>query len=120
MLTENIKILLVEDNPGDAWLVQKMLADINANQFDVMHCTCLDQAVQNLKQHNIDVVLLDLTLPDAQKLDSLTLLNNMFPNIPIVVFSGLNDESLALEAVQNGTQDYLARGKGTEIYLHGR
>ena len=107
-----IKILLVEDNPGDARLVRELLVDASAWKFELTHVEQLSDAIPRLSEGNFDVVLLDLSLPDAHGLSTVTQLKAMAPTIPIVVLSGLDDEALALQAVQGGAQDYLVKGSG--------
>ncbi len=104
-------ILLVEDNPGDARLVREMLADVTNAQFDVEHVERLAEARERLMQNGSGCVLLDLSLPDANRLEALMQLRAAAPNVPIVILSGLQDELLAVKAVQEGAQDYLIKGR---------
>ncbi len=107
-----IKILLVEDNDVDAHLTQDVLAEWSIEQFDITHVTRLSEAFTHLTQERFDAVLLDLSLPDAYGLSTLRQMQATNPTIPIIVLSGVSDQALALQAVQNGAQDYLVKGQG--------
>jgi diguanylate cyclase (GGDEF)-like protein len=107
-----IKILLVEDNDVDAHLTQDILAEWSIEQFDITHVTCLREAFTHLASERFDAVLLDLSLPDGYGLPALRQMQAANPTIPIIVLSGVNDQTLALQAVQNGAQDYLVKGQG--------
>lgn len=105
-----IKILLVEDNPADANLTREMLAE-QSDRFDLVHVDRLSEALRRLRRETFHLVLLDLSLSDAHGLDTLRQFQAKSPGLPILVLSGLNDEGLALQAVQNGAQDYLVKGQ---------
>jgi PAS domain S-box-containing protein len=111
MHPETIKVLLVEDNPGDARLLQLTLSEVSSAHFDLTCVDLLSKAMENLSEQPFDAVLLDLSLPDSQGFDTFTKLHEQFPEVPIVVLSGLSDETLALRAVQEGAQDYLVKGQ---------
>jgi len=107
-----IKILLVEDNDVDAHLTQDILAEWSIEQFEVTHVTCLNEAFRRLGKERFDAVLLDLSLPDGYGLPTLRQVQAVSPTTPIIVLSGVSDQSLALQAVQDGAQDYLVKGQG--------
>lgn len=107
-----IKILLVEDNDVDAHLTQDILAEWSIEQFDITHVTRLSEAFTHLARERFDAVLLDLSLPDGYGLSTLRQMQAANPTIPIIVLSGVSDQALALQAVQNGAQDYLVKGQG--------
>ena len=116
-MTENhpsseCQILLVEDNPGDALLVETLLEEITDTRFHVHHEPRLDHALTYLKENAVDCVLLDLSLPDSEGLPSVQVIHNSAPATPIVVLSGNTDQRLALEAVKYGAQDFLVKGSG--------
>jgi PAS domain S-box-containing protein len=111
MHPERIKVLLVEDNPGDARLLQLTLSEVTSAHFDLTCVGLLSKAMEKLSAGSFDAVLLDLSLPDSQDFDTFTKLHERFPEVPIVVLSGLSDETLALRAVQEGAQDYLVKGQ---------
>lgn len=104
-----IRILLIEDNPGDARLIQEILREGDL-PFELHHVVRLADAVGPLA-HGVDVVLLDLSLPDAHGLDTVKRMLGVAPELPIIVLTGLDDENLAVQAVQAGAQDYLVKGQ---------
>src|SRR5947208_13625198 len=108
--TQPITVLLVEDNPGDARLILELLGEVQAQGFDLERVDRLDEAIARLARSGVDVVLLDLGLPDSQGLDTFVRVRREAPKEPIVVISGLDDERVALEAVRSGAQDYLVKG----------
>jgi signal transduction histidine kinase len=102
-----IRVLLVEDNPADVRLLRQTLADAPAGDFALTHVERLQTALQHLERERFDVVLLDLSLPDSDGLETFRRLHARAPGVPVVVLSGLDDETLALRAVHDGAQDYL-------------
>lgn len=106
-----IKLLLIEDNPPDARVIREMLKTAPPGAFEVKHVIRLDQALQAIQQNQPDVALMDLGLPDSQGLASLTAVLAAHPDLPIVVLTGLNDQTFAVEAVRAGAQDYLVKGR---------
>ena len=106
-----ITVLLVEDNPGDARLILELLGEVQTQAFDLERVERLDDALTRLSRTGVDVVLLDLGLPDSQGLETFMRARRGAPDEPIVVISGLDDERLALEAVRSGAQDYLVKGR---------
>ncbi len=103
-----ITLLLVEDNPGDAALLQRTLPK---GQTTVTHVARLQQAIQLLGEKRFDVILLDLSLPDSAGLETLNHLNPNTTDTPVVVLTGSDDDALALQAVQHGAQDYIVKGQ---------
>lgn len=108
---EPIRILLVEDNPGDAGLVKEMLDDATTVRFELTRGDRLSAALDLLDKGSFDIILLDLSLPDGYGLDTVIQTHVARPEIPIVVMSGLGDEELALRALHEGAQDYLVKGR---------
>ena len=108
-----IRALLIEDNPGDARLIREMLRDAGGASAAVTlaHADRLALGLEQLTQQPTDVVLLDLTLPDSQGFETFTTVHTQAPDVAIVVLSGLDDETLAVRAVQDGAQDYLVKGQ---------
>ncbi|NJK47520.1 PAS domain S-box protein [Candidatus Gracilibacteria bacterium] len=111
MTNGHIKILLVEDNPGDVLLLKEFLRDVNSTQFELTPVECLKEALQFLDEQRFDIVLLDLSLPDSQGLETFVEIDRNAPLIPIVVLTGLDDETVAIRAMQEGAQDYLVKGQ---------
>jgi CheY-like chemotaxis protein len=106
-----LKILLVEDNPADADLIGEILDEANETQWSLVHVERLKEALKCLSENHFDVVLLDLSLPDKQGLGTVAQTYQAAPDLPIVVLTGLNDKVIALEALREGAQDYLVKGK---------
>ncbi|HLE84167.1 MAG TPA: response regulator [Thermoanaerobaculia bacterium] len=109
--TTPIRVLLVEDNPGDARLIHEMLREAGPGRFEIEQADRLDAAFECLKGSRPEVVLLDLGLPDSQGLATFERLRLEAPDVPVVVISGLDDEEVALAAVRSGGQDYLVKGQ---------
>jgi PAS domain S-box-containing protein len=113
---DDVKILLVEDNPGDARLIQVYLAEAGMAELEMVHTDRLAEGLKQARTAGFDVVLLDLSLPDASGLEGLTKMREAAPARPIVVLTGLNDEIVALEALRRGAQDYLIKDQiGSEL-----
>jgi signal transduction histidine kinase len=105
-----IKILLIEDNPGDTRLIREILTEARGETFDMECADRLSTGLERLAAGGIDVVLLDLSLPDGQGFDTFVRAHAQASGVPIVVLTGLDDEALAVQAVQKGAQDYLVKG----------
>lgn len=114
---KQIKTLLVEDNEGDAFLLKEKLSDDPENQFNLTHVARLTIATKLLQKELFDIILLDLSLPDSQGLETFLAIEKIVPNLPIVLLTGLNNESLALQAVRQGAQDYLIKGQTSREVL---
>jgi signal transduction histidine kinase len=108
-MTERYKVLLVEDNAGDARLIQESLADTAGAPFDLEIENRLASALGRLSGGGIDAMLLDLGLPDSKGRQTFDQAKASAPAVPIIILTGLGDESLALEMVQEGAQDYVAK-----------
>jgi signal transduction histidine kinase/DNA-binding response OmpR family regulator len=104
-------ILLIEDNPGDTRLLREMLVDASDVPFDLECVERLSEGMERLAEGGIDVVLLDLSLPDSQGLETFALVHECAPHVPITVLSGLDDATMAVTAVRQGAQDYLVKGQ---------
>jgi diguanylate cyclase (GGDEF)-like protein/PAS domain S-box-containing protein len=104
-------LLLVEDNPGDARLLREMLNEGGAHKTKMTLVESMSDAEQHLGQASFDMVLLDLGLPDAHGLEAVRRTRAVAPRVPLVVLTGLDDESLAAQALQEGAQDYLIKGQ---------
>lgn len=111
-----VRVLLIEDNPADADLIHEILDEATVRTlpapplFELVHAGRLALGEEWLATQDIDVVLLDLSLPDSQGFETFRRLSTRFPQVPIVVLSGLQDEALAAQAVRAGAQDYLVKG----------
>lgn len=112
MMTEKlIKVLLVEDNPADARLLEKLLDRTETIHFELVKLERLSDAVECLQTTQFNVILLDLGLPDSQGLNTVQKIYAVAPDIPIVVLTGLDDEETAVETLREGAQDYLVKGE---------
>ena len=112
-----MKILIIEDNPGDARLVQELLKE-TPDTFTIDVAEELKAGLQFLDSHGVDVVLLDLGLPDSAGLGTLTRLQARFPQLPVVVMTSVDDEALAFRAVRQGAEYYLTKGQADGRLLH--
>lgn len=108
---EIIKVLLIEDNPGDARLVKEMLVDAWANNFSLAHVEMIREGLSLLMDEGYHVILLDLSLPDGHGLDTARQVCAAAPHLPVIILTGLDDETIAIHAVQEGAQDYLVKGQ---------
>jgi two-component system cell cycle response regulator len=106
-----IEILLVEDNAGDVRLIQEMLSETRTVPFSLAIANSLATALERLHAGGIDVLLLDLGLPDSTGVSTFTAVHAQIPMLPIIVLTGFGDQSIALRVVQQGAQDYLVKGQ---------
>ncbi|WP_414575801.1 response regulator [Anabaena sp. CCY 9402-a] len=120
MADKIIQVLLVEDNPGDAFLIQELIKEVNAVRVNLHTVEQLSEAFNLLASTAssglskcFDVMLLDLSLPDSQGIETFIKANSQAKTIPIIVLTGIDDETLALRAMQEGAQDYLVKGQVT-------
>jgi diguanylate cyclase (GGDEF)-like protein/PAS domain S-box-containing protein len=112
MSSKSIKILLlVEDNPGDARLLREMFNEEGAHNMEMTHALCMKEAERHLAEREVDLILLDLGLPDAEGVTAVRRVRVAAPRVPLVVLTGRDDESLAALALQEGAQDYLIKGQ---------
>jgi len=104
-------MLLVEDSPGDARLIMEMIKERGSRHVEVKHVESMKEAEEHLAAFSVDILLLDLGLPDVQGMDAVRRVRAAAPGVPLVVLSALDDESLAIQALQKGAQDYLIKGQ---------
>jgi two-component system cell cycle response regulator len=115
MWDENIEILLVEDNPGDVHLFREAMREGYDSKFELTHCPTLALALERLAEAEPDVIVLDLGLPDALGLEVVRMARAAAPSVPLVVLTSRDDETLGVQALHDGAQDYL-----TKADLNGR
>jgi len=108
--SKKIRILSIEDNPGDARFFEEMLKEAGFD-FELKCVDRLSSGIGKIKSDSFDVILLDLGLPDSQGLATLTKLNEIKPEAPVIVLTGLEDETIGTKAVKAGAQDYLIKGQ---------
>lgn len=116
--TTSLKVLLVEDNPGDVRLVRELLHQVGSVPIEVQHVERLAQAIRHIRDDGFSAIVLDLSLPDSQGLATFTRAYTQAARAPIVVLTGLQDEEVGVRAVREGAQDYLVKGRvdGTLLY----
>lgn len=110
-ISKPIAILLVEDNPGDVRLFRENLTDAGTGQYRLTCAEHLNEALHRLDEECYDVVVLDLTLPDSRGISTLNSVRMHSPQVPVILLTTVNDEALAVTALQNGAQDYLIKGQ---------
>lgn len=111
MDTKPIIVLLIEDEPDDAKLIQRDLSKSPRTPFEMVHADRVKSGLERLQQGGVDVVLLDLNLPDGQGLGVLEKVEAQAPGVPVIVMTSRDDDDLAVEAVHKGAQDYLVKGQ---------
>jgi signal transduction histidine kinase len=110
MTTDAVRVLLVEDNPGDALLTRELLRETQT-EYDVTHLTRLSEVEAAIGDADFDVVLLDLSLPDATGVETVTRAYELAQHLPIIVLTGHDDEEQAVAAMKAGAEDYLVKGR---------
>jgi signal transduction histidine kinase/DNA-binding response OmpR family regulator len=105
-----VKILLIEDNPGDQRLVRIMLGEARHSKFAIKTARSISESQAILQSEDFDAVLLDLGLPDSQGLESLHRLKPFGKSIPIIIMTGNDSQELGWDSVKNGAQDYIVKG----------
>jgi signal transduction histidine kinase/DNA-binding response OmpR family regulator len=115
MMLKSLKVLLVEDNPGDARLVRETFRDKTGVR--ITHTESLAGCIETLENESFDVVLLDLGLPDSNGLETVQTFVKKFPDTPLIVLTGLDDDEAGIAAVQAGAEDYLTKGLWAEQAL---
>ena len=106
------RVLLVEDDPGDALLVETLLGRSRFDRFGVATAECLAQALNLAYDHPPDAVLLDLSLPDSSGMRTVRTFRQAAPDLPVIVLTGVEDRDVGIEALKEGCQDYLVKGHG--------
>ena len=106
-----IKILLVEDNPGDARTIREMLNDTDNTHYDIFQTTRLDEGIKILIKDHFDLILLDLCLPDSEGMDTFNIMKYNAPDLPIIILTGIKEDIFAVGAVGRGAHDYLVKGE---------
>lgn len=109
-----MRILYIEDNPDDALILKEKLKDVDM-PYNLFFAESLEEGIKRLAEKDIDVILLDLFLPDSRGLDTLRKIQvqEPKPSLPVVLMTGLDDEKLAVKALDAGAQDYIAKGQYT-------
>src|SRR5688572_19378111 len=105
-----IRVLLVEDDPRDVHVLRSMLRSAGFPHFEFFHARTINEALDQLGRNPVDVVILDLGLPDASDLEGLERLREFSAETPLIVLTGNHDDTLAMTALHRGAQDYLIKG----------
>ena len=106
-----LRLLLVEDSAGDARLIRELITEGSARGIELAHVATMREAERHLELGAVDVVVLDLGLPDAQGLEAVRRAHGAAPRVPLVVVTGLDNEALAVEALKAGAEDFLVKGQ---------
>jgi len=117
MNKETIFILLIEDNPGDARLIQEYLTEARRVNFNLTIQDTLSEGLEEFLKNKFDIILLDLNLPDSFGLKTVSIIHEKIKTVPIIVLTGRDDEDLALESMKLGVQDYLIKGRIDSVLL---
>ncbi len=104
-----LRLLIIEDSPAYATLIEHMLGDALSDELRVLHAGAITEAQRILREEPVDCVLLDLSLPDAGGLEALEVVQSAAPDVPVVVLTGTDDQALAMRAVHDGAQDFLVK-----------
>jgi len=110
-MEENIKILLIEDNLGDAYLIEEHLEEFANFSYELNNVGTLNEALSVLKEQLFNVILLDLGLPDSDGINTFLSIRNQNSLIPIIILTGLIDETIGTYAINEGAHDYLIKGQ---------
>jgi signal transduction histidine kinase len=112
MNTDSVKtLLIIEDNPGDARLLREMLNEGSAYLAELLLAGTMAEAEKCLRDGAVDIILMDLGLPDSEGLAAIRRVRAAAPGIPLVVLTGMDDEAMAAQSLQEGAQDYLIKGQ---------
>ena len=106
-----IKILLIEDNPGDAYLIEDHLEEFANFSYELKNVGTLGEALSILKEQSFDVILSDLSLPDSDGVNTFFRIHNENPLIPLIILSGSNDEEIGAYSVEKGARDFFVKGQ---------
>jgi two-component system, NarL family, sensor histidine kinase UhpB len=115
--SEPLSILILEDNPSDSFLIEQMLSSSGLSIQKIFMSERLDKGIDLIKQHPVNLVLSDLSLPDSFGLDTFLKIRKNFPCLPIIILTGLSDSEVALDALKKGAQDYLVKGEFNTHFL---
>jgi DNA-binding NtrC family response regulator len=110
-MEKNIKILVIEDNPGDAYLVEEQLEEFANFSYELMIAETLDEALSVLKEQPFDVIVLDLGLPDSYGINTFLSIHTINPLVPIIILTGVSDKTIESYAIKEGAHDFLVKGQ---------
>ncbi|MBL4752779.1 MAG: response regulator [Flavobacteriales bacterium] len=117
MKKEVINVLLIEDNPDDQVMFKEHFQEISFEQSGLTICSNLSEGIKILSEEKTDILLLDMSLPDAINLDGLQKIISQFTNVPVIILTGFRNPEIAIEAIQIGAQDYIVKGEYNSCLL---
>lgn len=112
-----VRLLVIEDNPADSRLVEELLSESGHVDFEIDTVEKLNDGIEKMLKNSFDLALLDLNLPDSKGMDTFHRFHAKFPSIPVVLFTGISDEDVGIEAVKAGAQSYILKKDLTHAYL---
>jgi len=107
---QSIRVLVIEDDDADFILLRRLLAKNRSVNINAVRSQLVSEALKVMGEKQFDIVLSDLNVPDSSGIDTFVRIHERFPDIPVIVLTGLDDEATAIVAVQKGAQDYLVKG----------
>ena len=116
-MENQISVLLIEDNPGDTRLMQELFREAKGISVCLLCADRLSSGLKQISDGGVDIVLLDLSLPDSKGFDTFTKLHAQAKDLPVILLTGLDDEELVMRAVREGAQDYMVKGSVTSQAL---
>lgn len=119
MTVDQLSVLLVEDNQDYAWMLRLVLTELDHGAYSLINVAVLDEAIKIIQSEDqmVDIILLDLSLPDSHGYETFRTLQSIATDIPIIVMAGLDDKQLALKAVRDGAQDFLVKADTDVTHL---
>src|SRR5712671_4977253 len=115
--SDQLAILIVEDNPSDLFLIEEMLQSSKLSIKKIYSSDCISAACALLKEQDISLMMLDLSLPDSFGIESFLKIKEVAQKIPVIILTGLADSEVALETLKQGAQDYLVKGEFNSTHL---
>jgi two-component system, cell cycle sensor histidine kinase and response regulator CckA len=110
-MEKNIKILLIEDNLGDTYLIEENLEEFADFSYEIKNVETLNEALSVLNNQPFDVILLDLVLPDSHGINTFLSIHNINPLVPIIILTGVSDKTIESYAIKEGAHDFLVKGQ---------
>ena len=110
-MEKNIKILLIEDNLGDTYLIEENLEEFADFSYEIKNVETLNEALSVLDNQPFDVILLDLVLPDSHGINTFLSIHNINPLVPIIILTGVSDKTIESYAIKEGAHDFLIKGQ---------
>ena len=117
-MEENIKILIIEDNPGDAYLIEDHLEEFANFSFELVFVETLNEALSVLKTQVFNLILSDISLPDSDGINTFFRIHNENPLIPIIILSGSNEEIFGSYVKKEGAYDFFIKGQTEDRLLN--